>query len=225
MFVQRLLDHFDTYELLHIDVNDVRDQLVEMGVQDEIGFHFVKMDHGRIRGILYRYTKHGAPYSAPIFCSEVIIANDMGDEDEAWKRLVAVKELLHIADCVNLTAQSEEAVRILFQKFALPPELRYQQHSGLPNSKSFMNDQIRIYLALAILIPEGCRAPLRALYAADKLSAREIAEIALVPVRYIDVVMDPAFEISINAFLAWERQEQDPPVRAVKAAGAKAKGE
>ena len=36
MLVTKILEHFDAYELLHVDVNDVRDQLVDMGVQDEI---------------------------------------------------------------------------------------------------------------------------------------------------------------------------------------------
>ena len=114
MLVKRLLEHFDAYERLHVDVNDVRDQLVDMGVQDEIRFHFVKMDAGKLRGIVYRYTKHSGVYGESILCSEIAISNDMGNEDEAWKRLVAVKEMLHVADCVNISAESSEAINILF---------------------------------------------------------------------------------------------------------------
>jgi hypothetical protein len=209
MLVKKLLEHFDTYELLHVDVNDVRDQLVDMGVQDEIRFHFVKMEAGKLRGIVYRYTKHAAPYSNAIMCSDIAISNDMGDEDEAWKRLVAVKELLHVADCVNISAESADAVDILFNNFSLPPELRHDLQNGAKNTRSYLNDRIRIYVALAILIPEGCRLPLRELYEFGKISDREIADIAKIPERYIPVVMNPKFEDSLQTFLGWEQQHQE----------------
>ncbi len=208
MLVSRLLDHFDTYTLLHVDVNAVRDQLVEMGIQDEIRFHFVRMDAQKIRGIIYRYTRHAAPYSDPIYCSEIIIANDMGDEDEYWKRLVAVKEMLHVADCVKISAETQDAVGILFKNFSLPPELRNDLHNGAKNTKSYLNDRIRIFLALAILIPAGCRAPIRILFQNKTLSEKEIADIAKIPERYVSVVMDENFDESITTFLEWERDNQ-----------------
>lgn len=209
MLVTKILEHFDAYELLHVDVNDVRDQLVDMGVQDEIRFHFVKMDAGKIRGIVYRYTKHAAAYGNAVLCSEIAISDDMGDEDEAWKRLVAVKELLHVADCVKISAESAEAVDILFNNFSLPPELRHDLQNGPKNTASYLNDRIRIYVALAILIPEGCRLPLRELYEAGKISDREIADIAKIPERYIPTVMRPQFETSLQTFLGWEEQYQN----------------
>ncbi len=209
MLVTRLLEHFDCYTRLHIDVNDVRDQLVEMGIQDEIRFHFVKMDASKIRGIIYRYTKHAAAYGNPILCSEIVIASDMGEEDEYWKRLVAVKELLHVTDCVKISAESEDAVDIIFQNFSLPPELRNDLHNGAINTKSYLNDRIRIFLALATLIPLGCREPLRVLYGAGKLNDKEIADIAKIPERYVPVVMGDKFENSIATFLKWEADNQD----------------
>lgn len=209
MLVRTLLEHFDCYTQLHVDVNAVRDQLIDMGIQDEIRFHFVKMDSGKLRGIAYRYSKMAAPYGDPILCSEIVISNDMGEEDEYWKRLVAVKELLHVADCVNISAESEEAVGVIFRNFSLPPELRNDLHNGAVNTKSYMNDRIRIFVALAILIPEGCRQPLRELYTAKQLSDREIADIAKIPERYVSVVMGDDFDKSIATFLDWEENNQN----------------
>jgi hypothetical protein len=211
VLVTKLLDHFDSYTRMHIDVNDVRDQLVDMGVQDEIRFHFVKMDARKIRGIIYRYSRRAAAYGNPIFCSEIVISSDMGDEDEYWKRLVAVKELLHVADCTKISAESEDSVNIIFKNFSLPPELRNDLHNGAKITASYLNDRIRIYLALAILIPEGCRGPLRELYTAGQLSVREIADIAKIPERYVPVVMDAGFEKSIATYLDWESSNQDKP--------------
>jgi len=207
MLVQSLLDEYDQYTDLHIDVNDVRDRLVSLGIQDQILFHFVKMDKEKIRGLLHRYTKHSAVYGDPFLCSDILISVDMGEESDFWKRLVAVKELLHITDCDSLTAASEAAVNNLFEKFSVPPELR--DGSDLDEVKSsYLNDRVRIYLALAVLIPAKCRDALRPLYASKALSAREIAEIAQVPRRYVPQVMDETFEDLIGAFIRWELTAQ-----------------
>ncbi|GAM01953.1 hypothetical protein [Sphingomonas parapaucimobilis] len=207
MLLERLLDHFDTYTVLHIDVNAVRDQLVDMGVSDEIRFHFVNMDKEKIRGFLYRYARHDVPYGEPILCADIVIAVDMGDEDEAWKRLVAVKELLHITDSPSLSAESERAVDNLYDRFSVPPELR--RHSPLEvGNRSFLNDEVRIYAALAVLVPAGCRELLRQLKAEDKLEEWEIAQIAKVPARYIPILLNEGFDAFIRELITWEKSEQ-----------------
>lgn len=208
MLIQQLLEHFDKVTTLHVDVNDVRDHLIAIGVQDEIEFRFVKMDATKIRGLLHRYTRSSGVYGEPVLCSDIIIPVDMGDEQEAWQRLVAVKELIHIIDCDSLTAQSEAAIDNLFEQFSLPPELR-APHDDTPIKKSFLNDRVRIYFALAVLIPLACRQALRPLYRDGRLSVREIAEIARVPARYIGGVMDEDFETLIQTFIEWEEIEQD----------------
>lgn len=200
MLIDKLLDHFDDYEEIPVDVNDVRERLIAMGVQDEITFHFVKMDKDKIRGILYRYTRHASPYGEPILCSDICIADDQGDETEAWHRLVAVKEMLHISDCTNLTAASEEAIDNLFTALSLPPDLRAPE---VTDKRSVLNDRMRTYIALAILIPRAAREALRKVYL-TQLTDDEIALMAGVPIRYVDVVMGTAFERSIKIFVEWE---------------------
>ena len=204
MLVKRLIEHFDSYTTLPVDVNDVRDQLIERGVQDEIEFHFVSMDVSKIRGILRRYTKHSAPYSDPKFHSDILIARDMGEEDEAWKRLVAVKEILHISDSDKLSAQSAVAVDHLFQNFSLPPEIRTVNIANGQTKQSFFNDHITIYFAMAILIPQKCRKALRKLHTDQIYSPREIASIAKIPLRYIPLILGSDFDRAIAAFLDWE---------------------
>lgn len=202
MLVKQLLGHFDKYESLHIDVNDLRDQLIERGIQDEIKFHFVNMETSKIRGILHRYTRSPRPYAEPVLCSDIIISEDMGDENEAWQRLVAVKELLHISDCERLSAESQEAVDHIFEKFALPPELRLPTDKKGAVKSSYLNDEVTIYFALAVLVPKRFREKFRPLYG-SKLSDREIAEIAKIPSRYVPHIMQHRFEDDIEAFLSW----------------------
>ena len=70
MQLKQLVKHFDDYERLPIPVRFIKEQLVENGVQDEIRFHFVDINPLILRGLIYRYTKHGAAYQHPVFCSE-----------------------------------------------------------------------------------------------------------------------------------------------------------
>lgn len=206
MILENLLAHFDNHVVLHIDVNDVRDRLIAMGVEDEIRFHFVKMNKELIRGLLHRYVKNTAVYGEPVYCSDILIPKEMGEEQEAWQRLVAVKEMLHITDSEPLSAESIAAVDNLFTQFSLPPELRDDKFDG--PGKSFLNDRVRIYAALAVLVPSGARDLLRPLYAAEKLTDREIAEIAKVPIRYIPTIMSETFDGFIGAMIGWEKNEE-----------------
>jgi hypothetical protein len=206
MLVRKILDHFDAYTKLHIDVTDVRDQLVDSGVVDTIIFHFVKMDSAKIRGILHRYEMQPAPYGDFIPCADIIISDEMEDD---WQRLVAVKELLHLADNGNFSASTQNAVDVIFHNFSIPPELRHDARNGEVVTKSFQNDKLCILLALAILIPCECREILRDLYARNKLSAREIAGIARIPARYVDTVMASDFDSKINLLLDWDEIHAD----------------
>lgn len=200
MLVKKLLHHFDQRTTLRVDVNEVHEQLLNLGVEDTIKFHFTSMDAGMIRGMLDRWEGLAPPYGDPAVHSDIIIASDMGKEDDYWKRLVAVKELLHVADCSELSAESEAAVNVLFANFALPPELRAANGT---QTRSYANDQMRFYLAMAVLVPKKCRENLRPLYP-HTLNDANIAEIAEIPERYIPVIMGTHFESAIEAYLMWE---------------------
>jgi len=202
MLIDKLLERFDPVDILPVDINSIKDALIEFGVQDEIEFHFVSIDSQKIRALLHRYTYHNGVYGDPILHSDVIIARDQGDEDEAWQRLGAAKELLHITDCAAITAQSEEAVEKLFRHLSLPAELRTPDL----NTGSALNDRMRIFLALAILVPKTCRQKLRDLHDRDLLSPREIALLANIPERYGDVVISEDFEAMIDLFTSWESE-------------------
>ena len=184
MLLKPLVQHFDTYERLPIPVNVVRDQIVDLGVQDEITFHFVETDPSILRGLIYRFVRHSAPYSAPRYCSHICISKNMEPE---WQRVVAVKELLHITDTSTETAESEGAVEKLLERMALPFEIREETNSSF-------NDRARILPALAILVPKECRTILRDLRSQDKITPLDVARMAKIPDRYGALVISEQFE-------------------------------
>ncbi|MBX5190105.1 hypothetical protein HJB86_14440 [Rhizobium sp. NZLR3b] len=189
MLLKNLVEHFDNYTRLPVGVNAVRDQIVQLGVQDEIRFHLVDIDPTILRGLIYRYTKHSAPYSDPIFCSEICLAKD---QEYEWQRIIAVKELLHITDTEEETAQSERAVDKLIERLSLPFELREETRSSL-------NDRSHVLPALAILVPKEIRRLLRELRAQDKITDIDVARMAKIPERYGAIVLSEMFENAIEA--------------------------
>lgn len=191
MLLKKLVEHFDCYERLPIPINAIRDQLIDLGIQDEIRFHLVDSDPNILRGLIYRYVKHKAPYSEPILCSDICLAKE---QEYEWRRVVAAKELLHITDTEAQTAQSESAIEKLLERLSLPFEL-------LEETRSSLNDRTHILTALAILVPKQCREMLRELKAQDKITDIDIARMAKIPERYGSFVISETFERAVEAIL------------------------
>lgn len=184
MSLKKLFEIFDTYEILWIDINDIRDQIIDFGIQDEINFNFVKMDEAIVRGFLHRYTLPNGVYTDPKLVSDIYIAESL---DENWQRVVAAKELLHILDNKETTAQSVEAVDALLDNLSLPPEVRQY-------TKSSLNDRARLISAIAILVPKECRTIIRRLYRDKKLNPNEISRFAKIPHRFTSMLINEEFE-------------------------------
>lgn len=191
MSIQRLFAHFDTHTILPISPNTVRDQILELGVQDEIRFFFVDIEPGQLRGVLYKYLRRPRPYADPVLCANILIARDLPEE---WQRVVATKELLHILDTDDFTAQSREAVSQLLVNFSVPQEMRQP-------TNSFYSDWVQLILALAILVPKDSREILRNLIAQDKINFEDAARIAHVPSEFMESILSDWFEQSVADIL------------------------
>lgn len=198
MTIRKLFDHFDTYENLHVDVNAIRDHIVDLGFQDEINFYFVDMDPTLVRGMIHRWTRRRKVYGDWEYVSDIYISDN---QDEAWKRLTAAKELLHILDPEPVAAESKGAVRALIENLAVSPELKIPTKE---KPASTFNDEYRIYVAIAILLPKECREMLRPLFNAGKISLEKIAEISLIPPRHAHLAMSDHFEELIEVIIAAE---------------------
>jgi hypothetical protein len=199
MLLRKLLDHFDHYTKLHVEVNTVLEHLVDLGIQDEIRFHLVDIDESILRGLLFRYSKHDVPYGDPILCSEICIAKSLTYE---WRRVVAVKELLHITDTEAETAESEKAVDKLVEHLAMPTDVREA-------TRSSFNDRTHIIPALAVLVPKECRGILQNMLISQKITLAEAAKMARIPERYIELVLSDEFDILIEAILEASERENE----------------
>ena len=118
----------------------------------------------------------------------------MGHEME---RLVCCKELLHILDQNYMKVSTPSAVVDLIEKIILPPELVDPFADGIHTN----SDRVAILHALAVLFPLSARAILLPPFKDGKLSAQKIAEIAELPVYYIQLVLNDGW-LHIHKLLA-----------------------
>lgn len=184
MLIDKLFASFDAYENLWININDIRDGIVDLGVQDEINFHFVDIDTAIVRGFLHRHTRRDGVYADPIFVSDIFIADSL---DENWQRVVAAKELLHILDGPEVTAESKDAVDKLLDNLTLPSEVRQYTNSSF-------NDRARLISAIAILVPLECRNILRRLRKKGIVAPSDVSRMAKIPLRFAGMVIQDDFE-------------------------------
>ena len=184
MSIKALFDHFDNKTSLYIDVNEVKSKIIECGYESEIYFHFVDINEARVRGYLQRTGTAGGVYAESTFRSDIYIAKTL---DQAWRRVVAVKELLHIIDTEEFSAASHETVDALLENMAVPSEVREYR-------ASYLNDRIRLMSAIAILVPAKCRELLRQCVTRGSLTNTEIQLFTKVPSRFVPYILKEEFE-------------------------------
>jgi hypothetical protein len=141
------------------------------------------------------------PYSADYdIVTDVLFAEDLSDD---WKRLVIVKEVLHVFDHEGACVNTEEGVRRLIPA-VLANEL---QVPFLPA----LNDHLGAFRAMAVLIPRAARQKLRAAFEDESRTVGEIAHYAQLPDYYVDIWLRYGEEIErLLGLLA-----EPPRVRAV----------
>ncbi len=178
-----IYEFFATFTHLPIRLDDIRDQALEYGVVQEFQFIPVDIDPNILMGMhcLYEETRtDGNKHKvAQIFWSSSI-------NDEAVRRLICCKEILHVFDDDKLTARSIEAVGTLIDQIVIPPS------SGI--SASVMSDQIGMLHALMVLLPRDALQNLMPAVEAGRLSVEDVAKLADIPEPYARLALSPIWQ-------------------------------
>lgn len=180
-----LLKKFSTNVELPIDLKAVKDYILSLGIRHEIEFVGVDLDVGVIRGFLYRYRYHEGGWSEPKYAAEIHYDKSQGPE---WINLVIAKELIHIMDR-NVCSKKEEFDNLV-RRLTLPSELKVL----LDDPTYAVFDRLGDSFASALLLPMAAREVLLPLYEDGTITAKDIAEMAVLPVRYVRVIMTPEWE-------------------------------
>lgn len=173
MSVNKLVKFFGTFTKLPVYAEDVRDQIVELGIQDHIQFQPMDEDPQKLKGMFLRYRVRTTPYGE---CENhiVIFYNQNVLPDE--QNYICVKELMHVFDDkIKGVVQSEEDLKrhlsVLF------PSASEAKHSSL----SGFLDLAAEFLALVIMVPEECRDDLALAVQEGRMTEQDFAAIIGIP--------------------------------------------
>lgn len=180
-----LLKEFSGCVELPVDLKAVRDHILSLGLRHEIEFVGVDLDVGVIRGFLYRYRYSEGGWTDPKYAAEIHYDKNQGPE---WINLVIAKELIHIMD-KNVCSKKEEFDNLI-RRLTLPTELKVL----LDDPTYAVFDRLGDSFASALLFPMAARNVLMPLYLEGTVTDKDIADMAVLPVRYIRVMMTPEWE-------------------------------
>ncbi|WP_439543273.1 hypothetical protein [Hyphomicrobium sp.] len=114
---KKLISEFADRSEVPVEIDEIRDAIVKLGMQDEIVFIGNDVDPGQIWGAIYQYTKAIAVYSPPEFHTIIGYNTRL---PIPWQRVVCCKELVHLFDRKEERTNTPEHVKELAEKILGP---------------------------------------------------------------------------------------------------------
>ena len=195
MSVASLIEFFSTFRKLPVQIDDVRDQIVHLGIQDEIVFRpDPEMNQDILHGVFYRYRKYNGVYQLAKNCTLIVYNANLTQD---WQRLVCCKELMHLCDPPTFRTDTPDHV------VGLAKHLLEAQIHSIPRRTDLMalKDRLAVYEALAILLPEEARDELKPYYDRGQLTIDQIAQFACLPQEMVGLVMHDGWTDVLDEFL------------------------
>jgi len=177
MSVGKLINFFSSFTKLPIYAEDVRDHIVDLGIQDIIEFRPMDADPSKLLGLFFRYRVSSAPYS-PTDNHSIIFYNGNVSPDE--QNFICCKELMHVFDdslkaAVTTEAQLDGLLSYLFKEAPNPSQM----------SISGILDRAAEYAALAVMFPEDVRDKFVEALSNRTMTEKEIALELGVPEKHV----------------------------------------
>ena len=195
MSLSKLIDFFSTFSLLPVEINDVRDQIVELGVQDRIIIRPVDIDPLELMGLYYQYKSKKAPYESEL-CSLVLYSSRLPRD---WQRVVCCKEMIHIMDAAAFRTSTEDRLFGLVDRLTRDGSIidfmkslgsQFTSPSGFTRTDlEAFKDIAALFQAVAVLTPQEVVEELQPAYRQGLISAQTIATQAQIPIEIVPRIM------------------------------------
>jgi hypothetical protein len=155
---------------LPVEINQIRDVIINNGFQDEIIITGQPAEPRVIRGMFYQYTTREYVYSLPTLCTMIIYNTNLPLE---WQRLAAAKELVHIFDRSAEKTNDPDEVMGMIDRLLGPMATDDATQQNL----MALTDQIALYKCLPWLIPAAAREKCCELIAQGVTTAERVADV------------------------------------------------
>jgi hypothetical protein len=188
MTIKALIQFFETFQRVPVEIQDVRDQILEAyGIEDEIILHRADMDPNILVAMLVRFTERRDAYAPPRRCALIIYSGNVPIEVQ---RLAVCKELVHLLDVPALQSRTRDDVITLIKN--LTEGFNLTQLSV--GDWQAMKDKIALYQALAVLFPHELREDLMEPYENGTIDDAWIAEYFSIPEEHVELLMSDKWD-------------------------------
>lgn len=182
-----LISAFKDVTSLPVDVNDVLKKMQDDGLDVEVEFIGVELDTLILRGKFRLFDWPNGFYGGDPQRMANIYYHIKDQND--WKRFVCCKELTHLLDDPAYYTSTREQQVALAAKVGLPPHLQDPFSAPIEVNIDFIAEAF----AIALLFPFACRAVFEEAVLAKKLRLEDVALIADIPLRYVQMAMSPVW--------------------------------
>lgn len=183
MRLQKLIAKFSTRTELPIEIPEVREEIIAMGIQDKIVFcPDAEMDKTKLKGAYMQFrvrpTMYGEyeDWSLIVFCA---------NEGIPWQRMICAKEMIHILD------DEAERTSTLDQLDGLLNRLLGSVSTEEFNIFDIMaaKDRLALYQAIPLLFPMAARDNAIQAVKSGRKTLHEIADDACLPVELVSLAL------------------------------------
>ncbi|MBB4184896.1 hypothetical protein GGE07_001525 [Sinorhizobium terangae] len=182
-----LVDSFSAEVQLPVHVNQVLAWIRENTDHKNIALHGVDRGSKSFRGAFRRRAINtGGVYSQEYdIYTDIFYGLDLEDD---WKRLVIVKEVIHVFDANGSCVDTPEKLARLI------PSIITNQLSGSPFEPA-LNDHFGPFRAMAVLLPAPLRQRMKESIDNGSRTIEEVAAFCHLPLPYVDIWINYAHQI------------------------------
>lgn len=178
-----IYEHFACYTKLPIKLADVKAFIIEREIVSEIFRYPVDLNPSVLRGGYHLYRELAAPYIERRLIARIGYPRTAS---EAYRRLITVKEMLHVYDPQDATAPTKDEVESLISDLLVEEA---EKEIGLAAAV----DHSKLLNALCILLPRDALDIIRPEYKKGNVTIEAIAEEAKVPKSYVTIALTDAW--------------------------------
>ncbi|SMX29396.1 hypothetical protein TRP8649_03530 [Pelagimonas phthalicica] len=191
--LRALIEKFQDCVMLPIEIDEIRDAIIELGVQDKIIFSGEDLDTGVLKGAFYQWYESSGMYAESTWTTLIVYPDG---EPIEMQRVICAKELIHICDKAIARTHTPELIDKLAKKVLGPFESPDTSSADLMATI----DKLAQYQGLDLLLPKAAREIARDKISKGLLTPSDVAEAAVMPLSQTLLVLDESWE-DISSFL------------------------
>lgn len=172
---------------LPIEIDEVRDEIIDLHVQDKIIFSSKEMDTGKLRGVIYQWHESAGMYAEATWTTLIVYPSE---ETVSWQRAICAKELVHVCDRQVVKTTTPEMVEQLARKILGP----FETNSPAAADVMAAMDKLAQYQFIDLLFPKAARELARQKIAKGDHTEASIADWVMIPEEHVKMALSENWE-------------------------------